>query len=344
MSITRQAQQPYVENYTLAKTIATIDLSKEVTDMNGETYTEVEPTSDLGAWPLFSTEHHDYGFSTSGANYTCALVYEQNMNLALTTKYAEDAIILKKDKDKIPVTYKVKNTYNGKESFVHDNGNNVFAKTLKFTTSQSDDALYSYGNDPYYHAIKANQLALYYKDGKRSSVYTLAPEIISPDAKETARLNKCYTLETTGDELNGWQVTLKSNIKKGEKIIKDEEIAYETVYIDDPNLLVGEEVVQQAGVMGHNVTKQAYYYLLDANQQEEVLEEAAEVNEHIAPINKVVLRGTAIAYVPSNHDTELVKAKSNKMTVAKTGELATTVSNLGLIIIASIGIYLTKKH
>lgn len=281
-------------------TLTTLDFSGDFSH-DGKTYTDVKPTDGAKWYLYYQKGHNDYSFSVTGSRWDTTYVYNQRANLALECSYAENSIILNKDKDKIPVHYYVEwadlQGNNKKKCSTHNAGL-LSETTIPFEASKTDsgykdDFLYEYNGKTSLNWLIIKSLGLWYPDGiTRNGRYTLIAELQGKNDEETARLKKCYALTLTGDELNGWKLVLSSNIKEGKKVEETDTGDFETVYEDTADLFEGETRVKTQGVKGKKTTTTPYYYVLSANQEEEIIEQGTPSETTTDPVNQVVLRGT----------------------------------------------------
>lgn len=307
-----------------------IDLSS-VKDQKGDTYTDCEFN---GLYLSLYRGNTKYGASRDEKSKEITALLQQNMETHTKMTVEDGSIILESDKNNMPVLFDIEYKEEGKDSeypFKNKQNLNAIKRTLNFKEGEIDLSL---DNDAdaysFYRAVNGNSLQTFNPWTPRVNEYKLHANFTG-DREDV--LKERYTLAMSGNDLDGWNLVLKSKIKEGMK----EEVAVEdfkTVYEDDPTLPVGKTKVKQKGVKGKTVTKTTYYYLPTGNGGEKILEVKDPVVEKTEPVNKIVLRGTK--KVPAGDDTNPGQGSGNSQnnTSPKTGDS----ENLGIF---AVGLILT---
>lgn len=307
-----------------------IDLSS-VKDQKGDTYTDCEFN---GLYLSLYRGNTKYGASRDEKSKEITALLQQNMETHTKMSAEDGSIILESDKNDMPVLFDIEYKEEGKDSiypFKNKQNLNAIKRTLNFKEGEIDLSLDNYADDySFYRAVNGNSLQTFNPWTPRVNEYKLHANFTG-DRKDL--LNERYTLAMSGNDLDGWNLVLKSNIKEGMK----EEVAVEdfkTIYEDDPTLPVGKTKVKQKGVKGKTVTKTTYYYLPIGNGGEKILEVKEPVIEKTEPVNKIVLRGTK--KVPAGDDTNPGQGSGNSQNNAspKTGDS----ENIGIF---AVGLILT---
>lgn len=293
-----------------------IDLSS-VKDQKGDTYTDCEFN---GLYLSLYRGNTKYGASRDEKSKEITALLQQNMETHTKMLVEDGSIILESDKNDMPVLFDIEYKEEGKDSiypFKNKQNLNAIKRTLNFKEGEIDLSLDNYADDySFYRAVNGNSLQTFNPWTPRVNEYKLHANFTG-DRKDL--LNERYTLAMSGNDIDGWNLVLKSKIKEGMK----EEVAVEdfkTVYEDDPTLPVGKTKVKQKGVKGKTVTKTTYYYLPTGNGGEKILEVKDPVVEKTEPVNKIVLRGTK--KVPAGDDTNPGQGNGNSQNNAspKTGD------------------------
>lgn len=312
-----------------------IDLSS-VKDQKGDTYTDCEFN---GLYLSLYRGNTKYGASRDEKSKEITALLQQNMETHTKMSVEDGSIILESDKNDMPVLFDIEYKEEGKDSiypFKNKQNLNAIKRTLNFKEGEIDLSLDNYADDySFYRAVNGNSLQTFNPWTPRVNEYKLHANFTG-NRKDL--LNERYTLAMSGNDLDGWNLVLKSNIKEGMK----EEVAVEdfkTVYEDDPTLPVGKTKVKQKGVKGKTVTKTTYYYLPTGNGGEKILEVKDPVVEKTEPVNKIVLRGTK--KVSAGDDTNPGQGSGNSQNNAspKTGDS----ENIG-ILIAGLILTLTSAY
>lgn len=307
-----------------------IDLSS-VKDQKGDTYTDCEFN---GFYLPVYRGNTKYGASLDEKSKEITALLQQNMETHTKMTVEDGSIILKSDKNNMPVLFDIEYKEEGKDSeypFKNKQNLNAIKRTLNFEEGEIDLSLDNYADDySFYRAVNGNSLQTFNPWTPRVNEYKLHANFTG-DREDL--LKERYTLAMSGNDLDGWNLVLKSKIKEGMK----EEVTVEdfkTVYEDDPTLPVGKTKVKQKGVKGKTVTKTTYYYLPTGNGGEKILEVKDPVVEKTEPVNKIVLRGTK--KVPAGDDTNPGQGSGNSQNNAspKTGDS----ENLGIF---AVGLILT---
>lgn len=307
-----------------------IDLSS-VKDQKGDTYTDCEFN---GLYLSLYKGNTKYGASRDEKSKEITALLQQNMETHTKMTVEDGSIILESDKNNMPVLFDIEYKEEGKDSeypFKNKQNLNAIKRTLNFEEGEIDLSLDDDADDySFYRAVNGNSLQTFNPWTPRVNEYKLHANFTG-NRKDL--LEERYTLAMSGNDIDGWNLVLKSKIKEGMK----EEVAVEdfkTVYEDDPTLPVGKTKVKQKGVKGKTVTKTTYYYLPTGNGGEKILEVKDPVVEKTEPVNKIVLRGTK--KVPAGDDTNPGQGSGNSQNNAspKTGDS----ENLGIF---AVGLILT---
>ncbi len=307
-----------------------IDLSS-VKDQKGDTYTDCEFN---GLYLSLYRGNTKYGASRDEKSKEITALLQQNMETHTKMMVEDGSIILESDKNNMPVLFDIEYKEEGKDSeypFKNKQNLNAIKRTLNFEEGEIDLSLDNYADDySFYRAVNGNSLQTFNPWTPRVNEYKLHANFTG-DREDV--LKERYTLAMSGNDLDGWNLVLKSKIKEGMKeevVVED----FKTVYEDDPTLPVGKTKVKQKGVKGKTVTKTSYYYLPTGNGGEKILEVKDPVVEKTEPVNKIVLRGTK--KVPAGDDTNPGQGSGNSQNNAspKTGDS----ENLGIF---AVGLILT---
>ena len=107
-------------------------------------------------------------------------------------------------------------------------------------------------------------------------------------------LEQRYGLSLSGNDLNGWVLTLTSKVKKRPVITKtDIPVPAEIEYVDDPTLDEGVEEVVSEGAAGTSTTTYDEYYLpAVGGEPEKIIEKTEPKTATVDPTKKKVRRGT----------------------------------------------------
>lgn len=326
----------YIYNYSGkigTNTTLTVDTSKLTDAKDKKQYTNCDITS---VYPFPYKDNYIYGASSNvKADRTSDVVFDQNMNTKVTASKEQGAIVIDAE---IPIKF---TALKGTEALTTNAGEPV-AGVMKF----KEGDMHTWKTKDIKEAVWQNTLGSIFnpynekqKDFKFQAAFT---------GEREQELNKRYELEFTGDKLQGWTLKLKSKIKKGNET-KTEDVAYKTEYIYDANLLAGTKEVRQAGQLGTIQVETPYYYLEKQDGTKELLKTADDeaVTKVIkSPVTEIIAYGPdEIEYVPSVETKPTsIPTTAAKMQVAKTGEIASTVSSLGLVTLLVVGAYLAKKH
>lgn len=307
-----------------------IDLSS-VKDQKGDTYTDCEFN---GLYLSLYRGNTKYGASRDEKSKEITALLQQNMETHTKMMVEDGSIILESDKNNMPVLFDIEYKEEGKDSeypFKNKQNLNAIKRTLNFEEGEIDLSLDNDADDySFYRAVNGNSLQTFNPWTPRVNEYKLHANFTG-DREDV--LKERYTLAMSGNDLDGWNLVLKSKIKEGMKeevVVED----FKTVYEDDPTLPVGKTKVKQKGVKGKTVTKTSYYYLPTGNGGEKILEVKDPVVEKTEPVNKIVLRGTK--KVPAGDDTNPGQGSGNSQNNAspKTGDS----ENLGIF---AVGLILT---
>lgn len=260
--------------------------TNQVEDYRGEIIKDFELLN-VDAYPY--EENHIYQLSKDNEpdkGYVGG-VFVQNMNTSLKGKREANSIILDEDKD-INIEFTIKHT---KDGVVTDKLKNKNGKIISSTRKFQEGEFKLYRDEAFYRAIVGNNLDVFSAYTGKYQTYELKANFTGANAE---RLRKLYSLEMQGNDLDGWNLTLKSKILKEDKR-EESEIKYKTVYEDDPTLEEGKTKVKQEGVNGLSVTSTPYYYVINEDGTKEIIKELT--NEKVEkvekkPVDKIILRGT----------------------------------------------------
>lgn len=260
-------------------------------DVDKKVYTDCE----IYAVKLpLSNENSIYSIETKEDNKNFTSYLKQNMQTKTTSKLVDNAIILSSDKDNMPVRFTVTKR-NDTENI--KNNNVEISRIINFNAGNLDIWNDDEKTDSSFKkAIEESKLVLFDKNGQKVNDYVLKAEFYGPKKDE---LNKRYSLNMEGNDLDGFTLSLSSKVKKKEKV-QETEIDFDTIYEDDETLEIGKTKVKTEGVKGKTVKKIPYYYILE-NEKEVVLEtkeDEATTNEIQKKVDKVILRGTKVKKTP----------------------------------------------
>ena len=219
---------------------------------------------------------------------------QQNMNTDLEVKKEDGAIILEEDQADLKIRYWVEKFYDPvteSKGVAKGNDGKPIAVTLPFKEEKVTLALDIYSTTSYfYYGVVQNSLDLYSGTMGKYKKFVLHAEFNPGTDERKEELSKRYSLEPIGDDLTGWTLTLKSNIKVKKDETKREAIPFETQEIEDSTLPEGTRKVTQKGVNGTKITYAVSYYVKDANGREETVKdlgEKIEVTEAVKQIERV---------------------------------------------------------
>ena len=245
------------------------------------------------------------------------------MDTSIKEEKEKDAIILEKDKDNLDVNYKIveyekdgKNedgTYNFSEKpedkTVRRRGEEIpLTHERKFKDGKEIKLAWEEGMIG--GSINRNsELDLFARNGKDRKFGILA------DFKDETH-KKYYTLKIEGDDLEGWTVTLGSNLREKQDT-KDRNVGYTTKTIYDDTIEEGIEIVEQKGVDGLVRDTIRTIYLPGADGKEEIVDQKVTNSEKIREIVEKIIRiGTKkntpdTPIIPGNPDTEIPDDKGD---------------------------------
>lgn len=146
-----------------------------------------------------------------------------------------------------------------------------------------------------------------------------------------------YSLNVTGNDLDGWEIELVSKLKKKEYQAK-KTLPFKVERRANPKLAKGQERIVQQGVMGSEVTPKLKYFYLDANNAEQIVkDEATAATVKTAAKTQIVEYGTAekAAVKPDNKDQATPRLKDTG--VSSWGVLAASIASLaaGSVLVAA---------
>ena len=302
-----------------------IDLSS-VKDQKGDTYTDCEFEGFY--LPLYEGGNTKYGWSGGDKPKEIRVQFAQNMETRTKMSIEEGAIIFEEDLNNMPILFNVEKV-GGEYPHKNRNNGNEIKRTVKFKEGDIDLSLDD-GRDGYsfYRAITQNNLEMFNPYNQPKYEYKIHANFTG---NREAELGERYSLAISGNDLDGWNLILKSNIKKGvKKEVTNQD--FETIYEDDPTLPVGKTMVKQKGVKGKTVTKTTYYYIAKEDGKEKIIKTEDPVVEKTEPVNKIVLRGT-----------KKVAAENQNPMTGDTGSMIIYMSSLFMAILGSYVLVKTRK-
>ena len=302
-----------------------IDLSS-VKDQKGDTYTDCEFEGFY--LPLYEGGNTKYGWSGGDKPKEIRVQFAQNMETRTKMSIEEGAIIFEEDLNNMPILFNVEKV-GGEYPHKNRNNGNEIKRTVKFKEGDIDLSLDD-GRDGYsfYRAITQNNLEMFNPYNQPKYEYKIHANFTG---NREAELGERYSLAISGNDLDGWNLILKSNIKKGvKKEVTNQD--FETIYEDDPTLPVGKTKVKQKGVKGKTVTKTTYYYIAKEDGKEKIIKTEDPVVEKTEPVNKIVLRGT-----------KKVAAENQNPMTGDTGSMIIYMSSLFMAILGSYVLVKTRK-
>ena len=201
---------------------------------------ELTKVNDMMLTTLGNETNPYWGASKTGTNEGYARFnIQQNMNTHMTYEKEDGALILDEDKDNLNLKHSVKKTYKGNEDWATSNDSKPIYGKDKFQEGKSKylaqkDSRLSY-------ATRNNSLGMYSAYTGKYKTYRFVTEF---DGKDKDRLSKYYNLTVEGNDLEGWTVTLGSNLKE-ETLPKDRKLPYTTETVYDSNLEEGTTIVER---------------------------------------------------------------------------------------------------
>ena len=303
----------------------------KIESKDGEPYTDCEIYQiDI---PI-SEENRIYGGSATVKDTFIATNIVQNMETLTKMVISPGAIILEGDKENIKVRFSVAQIKEGHETYpLYNRNRKPVDAEIDFKEGEEAIAMASRN---FYRAVFGNQLDLFSPYTGKYKEHKLHADF-SGDNKD--ELNKKYNLDVSGDDINGWTVTLSSKINKGEREEIKDESNYKTIYKNDPTLLKGKTKIKQEGAKGFTRVKTVYYYIQDENGKEEILKAEEPVTEIVNPTDRIVLVGTKIA----TEDVNKPEKNDNAKVAPKTGDSSNMMLYAGLTALMSIGALLILK-
>ncbi len=208
-----------------------IDLSS-VVDQKGNTYTDCE--FDGIYLPLYEGGNTKYGKSGDEKPKELFVQFEQNMETRTKMSIEEGAIIFEEDLNNMPILFDVEKV-GGEYPYKNIQNSNEIKRTVNFKVGDIDLSLDD-GRDDYsfYRAITQNNLEMFNPYNQPKYEYKIHANFTG---NREAELGERYSLAISGNDLDGWNLILKSNIKKGvKKEVTNQD--FETIYEDDPTLPV----------------------------------------------------------------------------------------------------------
>lgn len=244
-------------------------------------------------------------------------VISQNMDTKLKEEKEEGAIILDKDSDKININYKI-------QEYKLDGQNED--GTPKFANEPTDKTVRRRREDiplNYEKVFKdGEEIVLAWEDGTIGGAINRSSELhlfsllgknrkygIAGEFKDEKH-KKYYTLKIKGSDLEGWTVTLGSNLKD-RKETKDRDVKYTEKYIYDSDLEEGTTQVVQEGINGLVKDTIRTIYLPGVDGKEEIVDQKVTNSETIRKIvDRIVKIGIRkktpdAPIIPENPDTEI---------------------------------------
>ena len=209
------------------------------------------------------------------------------MNTSLVGIKDPNAIILDEDKESLNIEFTITQIHNGQITEKLTNRRKLISSNRKFQEGEFK----LYNDRSFKRALIQNSLNLYSHSSEKFKDFILKAEFTGDNAE---RLRKLYSLDMQGNDLDGWNLTLKSKILKEDKR-EESEIKYKTIYKDDPTLEEGKTKVKQEGVNGLSVTSTPYYYVINEDGTKEIIKELTDEKvEKVEkkPVDKIILRGT----------------------------------------------------
>ena len=269
-----------------------LDLSKYAKE------TGLENPRYLGAYLVATEDSNNYKFvlgsdTTQGSKEHTYLI-SQNMDTSIKEEKKEDAIILEKDKDNLDINYKIveyekdKETNNfseePKDKIVSRRGEKIpLTHERKFEDDKEFKLAWEEGIIGG-SIERTSELDLFARNRKDRKFGILA------DFKDETH-KKYYTLKIEGDDLEGWTVTLGSNLK--DKIeSSDEYIYYTTEYVEDETLDEGVRVLVKDGENGIIRETIRTIYLPGEDGKEEIIDKKVSSKKIKDMIGRIIRIGT----------------------------------------------------
>ncbi len=262
------------------------DLS-EVKDQYGKTWTNC--TWEAAHWSPLMEDFHTYSVGesyTKTSPFTTEYLLQQNMETSVAMKTADGAIVAPMDLKRLLIGYHVTKDGDTKP-LTANSGKNISAEEL----FENGSTLGLYKKPLFNDAINQNSLSMFNPYNDHKTNYQLNSAFAGSD-KEV--LEQRYGLSLSGNDLNGWVLTLTSKVKKRPVITKtDIPVPAEIEYVDDPTLDEGVEEVVSEGTAGTSTTTYDEYYLpAVGGEPEKIIEKTEPKTATVDPTKKKVRRGT----------------------------------------------------
>lgn len=223
----------------------------------------------------------------------------QSMSTRVEYEQEDESIILDEDQNNINLKYNIKKKDSDELFKNRKRGNVVVTEEEKFTTEERNEwdkwlstKRPEADDDSMNMAIRSAYLESFNRYvNRKDREFELVVDFKGKDDKDTQRLKKYYTLNITGDDLNGWTVTLGSNLK--DKIeSSDEYIYYTTEYVEDETLDEGVRVLVKDGENGIIRETIRTIYLPGEDGKEEIIDKKVSSKKIKDMIGRIIRIGT----------------------------------------------------
>lgn len=255
------------------------------------------------------TKNYKFGASTgiSPGTRDHKVVLTQNMDTSVKETVKPESLILQKDKGKIDVNYKIvehKNTgekdgnnrWIFEEKGVQKTTNRGENLEYKRTFEENSNIILSRLSEEIDSAVYQNSLEIFNSHQGKNKKFSVVAEFAGDNAENHS---KYYNLTVEGNDINGWTVTLGSNLKQ-EKIKEKKISEFEKVYIDDDTLDEGTEEVKTKGVNGVDEETYNIIYLIGEDGEKQTVEKNFVNSKKITKlVNEIIRRGTRKKSNPS---------------------------------------------
>lgn len=249
------------------------------------------------------TKNYKISQSNSGFNRNSKshrIVLQQDMDTSVQEKFDTNALILDKDKENFKVKYKIvqhKNTgeKDEKGNFKFEESGNVVenkqGKKLEYSRDfkNNSDIKLAWDNDDIKDAIYGSRtLSIFNEWQGKNNKFSIITEF---DGKDAEKHKKYYNLTVEGDDINGWKVTLGSNLKEKEDIKERTTQKFTTKEIYDDTLDEGYRKIEQEG--HDEIVKETFrlIYLPGKNDTvDEEVERTLKRSEKIQNLVKQIIR------------------------------------------------------